>query len=138
MTKLSEAEARALGEALDDEYRAWAIYDQVIRDFGSVRPFSNIRGSEARHIDALVRLFHRYGLTVPENRWPASVPRYATLGDACAAAVAGEVENDKLYERLLSSTNRPDILNVFQRLKEASQQRHLPAFRRCAERHGIR
>jgi hypothetical protein len=29
---------------------------------------------------------------------------------------------------------RRDILTVFQRLQEASQQRHLPAFRRCAER----
>jgi len=125
-----------LSEALDDEYRAWAIYDQVIHDFGPVRPFINIRDSEARHIAALAGLLQHYDVSVPENGWPGKVPRYATLREACVAAVAGEVENDKLYARLLSSTSRADILAVFRRLQEASQQRHLPAFRRCVERYG--
>jgi len=52
-TVLNENEVRALHEALDDEYRAFATYDQVIHDFGSVRPFINIRAAENRHIDAL-------------------------------------------------------------------------------------
>jgi hypothetical protein len=134
MMTLDETEARALSEALDDEYRAWAIYDQVIRDFGAVRPFINIRDAEARHIAALIALFECYGLRVPENTWPGRVPRYATLTEACAAGVIGEAENGQLYERLLSSTSRPDILSVLRRLREASQQRHLPAFQRCVER----
>jgi hypothetical protein len=29
MNTLTETEIRALNEALDDEYRAWATYDQV-------------------------------------------------------------------------------------------------------------
>ena len=37
-----ETEIDTLLEALDDEYMAWAIYDQVISDFGEVRPFINI------------------------------------------------------------------------------------------------
>jgi hypothetical protein len=56
--------------------------------------------------------------------------------EACEAGIAAEVANAALYERLLTATRRPDILTVFQRLREASQQRHLPAFRRCAERRG--
>ena len=47
---LNKAELAALHEALEDEYRAWATYDQVIRDFGEVRPFSNIREAEARPV----------------------------------------------------------------------------------------
>jgi hypothetical protein len=43
---------RAPNEALDDEYRACATYDQVIADFGEVPPFSDIRRAAARHIDA--------------------------------------------------------------------------------------
>ena len=50
---LSALEIHALHEALEDEYRAWATYDQVIADFGDVRPFNNIRNAEARHIEAL-------------------------------------------------------------------------------------
>lgn len=48
MNHLSETESRMLNEALDDEYLAWATYDQVIADFGEVRPFSNIRAAEGR------------------------------------------------------------------------------------------
>ena len=43
MNNLTEIEIHALNEALNDEHHAWATYDQVIADFGEVRPFSNIR-----------------------------------------------------------------------------------------------
>jgi len=134
MSSLTAAETDALGEALDDEYCAWATYDQVIADFGEVPPFGNIREAEARHIEALRGLFDRYGLGVPENPWPGKVARYANLHEACAAGVAAEIENGALYERLLASTRRADILTVFRNLQEASQHRHLPAFQRCVER----
>jgi len=65
---LDESEIRALHEALDDEYRAWATYDQVIADFGEVRPFINIREAEARHMAALQRLFARYASLHPALR----------------------------------------------------------------------
>jgi hypothetical protein len=106
----------------------------VLADFGEVPPFSNIREAEARHIEALRGLFGRYGLPVPANPWPGKVTRYANLQQACEAGVAAEIENGALYERLLASTQRQDILTVFRNLQEASQQRHLPAFQRCAQR----
>lgn len=134
MSDLNESEIRALHEALDDEYRAWATYDQVITDFGEVPPFSNIREAEARHIEALRALFGRYGLPVPENHWPGRVERYANLQAACEAGVAAEIGNGEMYQRLLGATQRPDILAVLRSLQEASQQRHLPAFQRCAQR----
>jgi len=136
MSTLDESEISALHAALDDEYQAWATYDQVIRDFGLVRPFSNIRDAEARHIDALLGLFERYGVPVPTNPWPGRVERYPSLHEACVAAVAAEIANAALYQRLLASTTRPDILAVFGNLQEASQQRHLRAFQRCVERRG--
>ena len=134
MGPLTASEIDALHAALDDEYRAWATYDQVIADFGEMPPFSNIRAAEARHIEALQSLYARHGLPVPENRWPGKVTRYASRQEACAVGVAAEIENAALYERLLASTQRPDILTVFRNLQEASQQRHLPAFQRCVER----
>jgi hypothetical protein len=134
MNPLSDAEIHALNEALDDEYHAFATYDQVIADFGAVPPFSNIREAEARHIEALFSLFARYGLPVPANPWPGKVARYASLQAACEAGVAAEIANGEMYERLLGATQRPDILAVLRNLQEASQQRHLAAFRRCVER----
>jgi hypothetical protein len=85
-------------------YRAWATYDQVIRDFGPVLPFARIREAEQRHIDALRRLFTRYGLPVPKNSWPERVRRYTTLAEACEAGVAAEIANGAMYDRLLAVT----------------------------------
>jgi hypothetical protein len=134
MTELDDAEVGALRDSLDDEYRALATYDQVIADLGPVSPFIRIREAEARHAAALSRLFVRYGIPVPANPWPGKVPRFASVHDACRAAVAEEVENARLYDRLLASTRRTDLREVFIRLQEASQQRHLRAFQRCVAR----
>lgn len=145
MNPLTESEIHALNEALEDEYLAWATYDQVITNFGEAPPFTNIREAEARHIESLCTLFVDYGLPVPENQWPGKVPRYASRQAACEAGVAAEIANGEMYERLLVATQRPDILTVLRNLQEASQQRHLAAFQRCAQNiagggggHGVR
>jgi hypothetical protein len=134
MSALEASELQALRDALDDEYRAWAIYDQVIHDFGPERPFINIREAEARHIAALRALFERYGVEVPPNPWPGHVPRYGSSREACQAGIEAEIANSALFDRLMQSTARPDLLTVFHRLQRASQERHLPAFRRCMSR----
>jgi hypothetical protein len=129
------AEIEALLEALDDEYLAWSTYGQVIADHGEVRPFTNIQQAEGRHIRALLRLFHHYGLEVPANPYAgANIPRYATLEDACRAGVAGEIANGRMYDRLLACVDTEEIREVLVTLQSASQDRHLPAFRRCCER----
>ena len=136
MPLLTQAEIAALHEALDDEYKAWTTYDQVIHDLGPQRPFINIIESEARHIEALRTLFERYEVAVPGNPWPDRVPRFASAREACQAGVDAEIENAALYERLMRSTEREDILAVFENLRRASQENHLPAFRRGASRGG--
>jgi hypothetical protein len=130
MPELNDTDIRVLEEALDDEYRAWATYDQVIRDFGPVLPFTRIRAAEERHIDALHTLFARYGMPVPNNPWLGKVSRYTSPHEACEAGVAAEIANGAMYDRLLAATQRPDILRVLRNLRDASQQRHLPAFQR--------
>jgi hypothetical protein len=127
-------DARVLEEALDDEYRAWATYDQVIRDFGPVLPFTRILAAEERHIDALRTLFEGYAFPVPKNPWPGNVPRYTSLHEASKAGVAAEIANGAMYERLLAAIQRQDILRVLRNLRDASQQRHLPAFQRFVKR----
>ena len=134
MEPLTEQELHVLHEALEDEYRSWTTYDQVLLDFGEVRPFSNIREAEARHIEALRTLYVRYGLPLPENTWAGRVDRYEDLHAACEAGVEAEAANAEMYERLITASSRADILTVLRNLQEASQQRHLPAFQRCVAR----
>jgi len=131
--KLNTQGQQALADALEDEYKSHETYARVISDFGEVRPFINIVQAEARHIEALLTLFDKYGLEAPENKWVNKIPRYDSLQDACRASVQGEIENVALYDRLLSSTQRTDILDVYQALQSASKDRHLPAFERCAQ-----
>ncbi len=123
---------QALIDAINDEYKARALYQKVIDKFGSVQPFSNIINAEATHIALLKPLFSKYGITVPEDEWYSKVPSFATLKEACEAGVQAEIENVKMYDDFLNFVAEKDIVDVFKRLRAASQEKHLPAFKRCA------
>jgi hypothetical protein len=130
--ELSESESAALLMALGDEYRAWSVCEQVIADFGAVRPFTSIQKAEENHIAALVTLFDGYGLEVPANEWQGNVATFDTLAEACEAGVQAEIDNAGLYDQLFSMVENPDLIRVFTALQRASQDQHLPAFERCA------
>ena len=130
---LSDSEIEALLMALEDEYKAWAVYDQVIADFGAARPFTSIQKAEENHIAALETLLDRYDLEVPDNEWVGSVPTFDTLADACQAGVDAELDNADLYDQLFDMVDNPDIIQVFTSLQQASQTKHLTAFERCAD-----
>lgn len=125
----------ALKMALDDEYKARATYVQVMNDFGKKRPFSKIVQSEQRHIEALLPFFEKYETQVPENPHLGNVPRYNSFKEACQAGVDAEVENVSLYDKIFAMTDDAELIGVFERLQWTSQNRHLPAFKRCVSRH---
>lgn len=123
-------------EALDDEYMARATYNRVIREFGPVRPFSNIVQAENRHVHALLPLFEKYGIEVPKDTWDSRVETPASLLEAARAGVQAEIDNAGMYDRLLaSSRDFPDVQQVLRNLQRASQNNHLPAFQRAAARY---
>jgi len=131
---LSKASVEALQLLLQDERRAEALYAAVIQKHGEVRPFSNIIEAERRHQYALENLLETHELTVPANPWKEkTVVAPATFKAACEAGVQAEIENVALYDRLMNTVKEPDLLEVFERLRWASQERHLPAFRKHAE-----
>lgn len=131
---LTDNEIQALQAALDDEYKARETYLAVIETFGWVNPFANIQRAEANHIQALVNIFEQYNIPIPENKWAGLVPSYATIQEACAAWEQAEIDNVAIYERLFPMVQNPQIITVFQALQRASQEKHLPAFARCADR----
>lgn len=128
---LTAAEIEALNLALEDEYRAFTIYQTVIATFGEVEPFVEIALSEQRHIDALVNLFIKHGLTAPENLWNGNVPTFDSLQQACQAGVEAEIANIDLYGQLFSMTDDPNMTRVFTNLSSASLNSHLPQFEAC-------
>ncbi|MBL4853198.1 MAG: DUF2202 domain-containing protein [Robiginitomaculum sp.] len=139
---LSPQAKDAVLAALDDEYKAQSLYKVILTKHGDVRPFSNIINAEKRHSDMLIKLLKTYGQAVPENPYEnGAKPKLiapATLLEACQISVAAEIENVALYDdQLLSATsNYSDITDVMTRLRNASEERHLPAFQRCVSRGG--
>ncbi len=129
---LTTAATAALETALDDEYHAEAIYLRVLADFGNVMPFFNVVVAEQRHSASLRGVYERRGLISPDNRWDlSSVPTFATVPAACAAAVDAEVANIALYDRLLALELPADLRMVFVNNRAASINNHQPAFLRC-------
>ncbi len=120
----------ALTYAIQDEYLAQARYDAIIKEFGDIRPFSQIKIAEQRHITALLPLFTRYNITVPENNASQYTTTPKTLKEAFEAGVQGEVDNIAMYEKLADLSDLPqDVQTVMTRLGDASKN-HLAAFKK--------
>ncbi len=129
---LSTAAVSALDTAIDDEYFAEAMYLRVLADFGNVLPFFNIVVAEQRHSASLRGVYERRGLVSPPSRWDlGTVPSFASVPAACAAAVEAEVANIAMYDRLLALDLPADLRTVLASNRAASVNKHQPAFLRC-------
>jgi len=131
--ELPEEVQDALGEAINDEYKALTLYQKITSKFGMVRPFSMIMGAEEQHIASLKAIYQKYGLVIPANSWVTKISAPASLQEACQLGVDAEIANAKLYreELIPAVVDFEDISMVFVSLMEASEQKHLPAFEMC-------
>lgn len=127
---------QAVRIGLYDEYRARAFYGRVVDRFGPLPVFVNIRGSEARHIQALTRLCQRYAVPPPVDDWAGRLTVPPSVTECCALGVAGEIANGAMYDQFLAWPMPPDAAGVFASLRAASWHNHLTAFRRCATAQG--
>lgn len=117
--------------------KARATYRAVIQKFGDIRSFINIVDAESRHINALLPLFGKYGIAVPEDDWASRIETPQSILEACRVGVEAEIGNGEMYDRLLKLTSDyPDVQHVLMQLQRASIENHLPAFQRCVEREG--
>jgi hypothetical protein len=136
---MSENLKNALIEAINDEYKSRAAYNAVISKFGEIRPFINIVEAEGRHVQALLPLFTKYNVAVPEDDWNSRIDTPETILDACQLGVKDEIENAEMYDRLLDLTiDYPDVQETLKKLQRASKENHLPAFQRCVEIGGVK
>jgi hypothetical protein len=130
---LPEDVIAAITAGLMDEHNAYNVYQAVIDQFGTIRPFTNIQRAEAQHIAALEVIFDRYGVEVPAVPALDTVPTFTSLTDACQAAADAEIANFALYDEWLETvSDYPDITQVFTALRNASEFNHLPVFENCA------
>lgn len=115
-----------------DEQHAYAAYESIMDQFGEVRPFVNIQQAEAQHAAAWELLFDRYGIETPELP-EFDIPQFASVTEACALGAEAEIANFSLYDEMLEAfAPYPDLYQVAQSLRDASEFQHLPAFESCA------
>ncbi|MBM7573279.1 ferritin family protein [Aquibacillus albus] len=115
--------------ALQDEYLAQARYDNILGTFGDIPTFSRIKQAEKRHISALLPLFERYQVILPEDISQNFITTPESIKTSYAAGVQGEIDNIAMYDKFLSFELPVDIRTVFQQLRNASFN-HLTAFER--------
>ena len=124
--------------ALEDEYHAEAVYAATLEKFGGARPFSNIIKAERVHQNALHQILNDNGLSYEESPYLSGEKSIGELPDTikeiCAIGVGAEIENARLYDEDLLPVvvDYPEITRVFVNLRDASIDKHLPAFERCA------
>jgi len=130
-TPVAEA-VTAMTRAIQDEFLAENTYLRVLADFGRVAPFQNILYAEQRHSEAIAYLFLKRGLSVPASTSDInSVPVFASLQAACAAAVEATEDNIAMYDELLALNLPADVVQVFTNNRASSFNDHLPAFQAC-------
>ncbi len=132
--QLNARTRQAMVDAINDEYHARALYSTAIEKFGLVRPFSNIVQAEDRHVSLWQTLFQQYGLPIPTDKFAGKMSVPSTLSVACQQGVKAEIANVAMYDRFLDFVQQPDLRAAFRQLRRVSQERHLPAFQRCASR----
>ena len=57
--------------------------------------------------------------------------RRQSADDTCGIAGQAEIENADLYDELFVKVDNQDITEVFTSLRDASREKHLPAFEKC-------
>lgn len=133
-------DAYLLWEALmgaDGEYAALASYQAVLDAYGDVEPYATIMAAEARHADALIRQLDRLGVDAPENPYLGDIPAPTDLETAAEAWAEGEILNVELYDQLIADAQSEQVIKVFNNLRSASLDSHLPAFELAAENGGV-
>lgn len=125
-----------LTRAIYDEYKARATYQATINTFGEIKPFSNIVQAESQHISALEKLFVTYHLAIPSDIFMGNITLKNTVSEICGDGVQGEIENVTLYrnELIPAVSQYPDVVHVFNNLMTASENNHLPAFKKCIKK----
>lgn len=115
-----------------DEQHAYAAYESIMAQFGNIAPFSNIQRAEVQHAAAWEMLFARYNIAIPAVP-TFEIPTFVSVEEACALGAEAEIANFELYDEMMTAfAPYPDVYQVAQSLRDASEFGHLPAFEVCA------
>lgn len=135
-TALGEEEIAALDRAIDTQYKAYTLYEQVIAAYGDVEPFSTIVSAEDNPIAILEEVYYTNFLPLPSNAYTDQnlLNDIASVSDACAAGAETEIANAAVYrdELLPAVEENEEMTAAFNTLLQDSEEQYVPAFERCS------
>ena len=124
-----------LNHAIQDEYLARAEYALIMKEYGVIRPFSNIIRAERLHISWVSDSLEKYGFTIPKDVSQDHVVLPPTMKTALEMGVQAEIDNIEMYEKFLARPDLPaDIRALFLELQRGSRN-HLRAFQNNLRRY---
>jgi hypothetical protein len=131
--ELSVEATQAWRTALDEEYRAEAVYASLVTKFGTRPSFRVIAQSDRHQAWILESLGMAHGLELPTNSsaTPAIAVDLKTTAAACRAGLESEKKAIALYEELLKKDLPVDLRRAFEHLRAASADHHLHDFEAC-------
>jgi hypothetical protein len=129
-TKLDAETEAALLAAVADERLVQSYYSAVMDKYGQYPPFSRVINAERHHEAMLLDLCTRYGVQVPTKADATDTAVPGSFRASCGRAAELERLNVQMYDKFLGFVDEPDIRSVMTALRDASAERHLPAFQR--------
>src|SRR5688500_18369764 len=120
MSPISQADVRALHQALECEYRSCATYTGMISAIGNVPLLVRIRDVHAVHLGIIETLHGRYGVPLPHRYPRLRVARCTDAASACSTAIAAELERVDFYKKLIGTAHDGAVVGELQNLERAS------------------
>lgn len=139
---LSDAEQKTVIHMREEEKMARDVYDEFLAQYPTLTFFSNISGSEQKHMDAVLILLNTYNLTDPVGTNAPGVftsaeiqTLYNTLltkgqaGELDAITVGMTIEDMDIYDLQLAidEATQQDMINTYSNLLNASKN-HMREF----------
>lgn len=112
-----------------NKFRTYEAYNQVLKKFGNIEPFANIKELEVIYYNTLIQLAQKYSVEVPMNDWIDKIYVPNTIIECYELEVASEINNITMYNHLLGFASTSDLTDMLFRLQAVSFNSYLPAFR---------
>lgn len=125
---------KILTYAIENEYLEKAKYEEIIKQFGDKRPFTDILKAKNINISLLKTTFLKYKIPIPKDRSREFLKTPSTIEESFEIAIGEEIENMAMYNSFIIKKGVPqELIMIFVRLRDASRA-HLQALEMVLKR----
>ncbi|MFU0824195.1 MULTISPECIES: hypothetical protein [Clostridium] len=114
---------KMLRYAIEDEYIKRTRYELISEKFKIDEPFYSMAKCETGNILALITLFSKHNIPVPQDKSLEYIKTPKTIEDAYNLSIKGEENNIIMYEKFLKDESLDeDAKAIFSKLRDISKE----------------